>query len=509
MDTNTLLLLAILLAALVIVALLLLRKPDQRAEQAIREERDRLVVELEGERNARQAAAAAAARLTERVLALEKSEQELTGVRDAMRHEQAAASELRATVAATSTALQQTEQRLGRAEAERDALRQELEQLRHAYAEESARLSHSERSNTEMQAFLANAQERLSGVFADLAGKAFDERTQQAALQSKGDLEMLLKPFSDQLAGFRQRVDVLHGDESRERATLVGKIDELKTLNQHMAQRAHELTTALRGNAKVRGDWGELMLESVLQGSGLVEGAHYQRQKSSTTDEGERLQPDIVVNLPDDRRIVVDSKVNLIAWQEAMNAATPAEQEEALRRHAVGLRQHVKDLGEKNYPKAIGERALEITIAFVPIEGALSAALGFDAALQTFAFDQKVVFASPNTLMALLRVVDRLWTRDKIQREASEIARTGGLVLDSLTNFLADFDNVGRRLDEARTAFNGARGKLSESNNALIPRARRLVQLGAKGKKALPAELQGDAEDSVGEMAALQAPADG
>jgi len=178
-----------------------------------------------------------------------------------------------------------------------------------------------------------------------------------------------------------------------------------------------------------------------------------------------------------------------------MNAETPEVQQDALRRHAVGLRQHVKDLGGKNYPRTIGENALEITIAFVPIEGALSAALGFDASLQTFAFEQKIVFASPNTLMALLRVVERLWTRDKIQREASEIAKTGGLVLDALVNFKEDFDRVGRQLDDARTAFNDARGKLSESNRALFPRARRLVELGARGKKALPAELQPDQDE--------------
>ncbi len=180
-----------------------------------------------------------------------------------------------------------------------------------------------------------------------------------------------------------------------------------------------------------------------------------------------------------------------------MNAAAPEDQQEAMRRHASALRQHVKDLGDKQYPRLAGDGALEVTIAFVPIEGALSAALGFDAALQTFAFERKVVFASPNTLMALLRVVERLWTRDKIQREAAEIAKVGGLVLDSLTNFLADFDNVGRQLDDARTAFNAARGKLSESNQALIPRARRLSELGAKGRKQLPAELTVDVDSGT------------
>ena len=485
MESNTLLLL-VLVAALVAIGLLLallLRKPDSRMEHALREERDRVASQLQAQRDDLQAKAAETARLGERIAGLERSDAELAEAKDALRAEQLAAGDLRVQLASRNELLQQLAQ-----------LRREFDALRQLHADAVANLSHSERTNSEMKDFLANAQERLSGVFAELAGKTFDERTQKAAQQSKGDLEMLLKPFAEQLSGFRNRVDTLYGEEAKERAALAGKVDELKTLNQGMAERANELTRALRGSSKVRGDWGELMLESVLQGSGLVEGAHYERQKSSNDDEGQRLQPDIVVRLPDDRRIVVDSKVNLVDWQDAMNAASPEEQQEAMRRHAIALRQHVKDLGEKNYPKAVGEGALEITIAFVPIEGALSAALGFDGALQTYAFDRKIVFASPNTLMALLRVVERLWTRDKIQREAGEIAKVGGLVLDSLQNFLADFDSVGKQLDQARTAFNAARGKLTESNQALIPRARRLHQLGAKGKKALSAELIGDAE---------------
>ena len=496
MESNTLLV-VLLLAMLVAIGWLLvlqMRKPDGRMEQALREERDRLAAQLESGREALQASAAEAARLGERVAGLERSEAELAEAKDALRAEQLAAGELRAQLATRTELLQQAEARLGVADGELAQLRRELDALRQAHADAVANLSHSERTNSEMKDFLANAQERLSGVFAELAGKTFDERSQKAAQQSKGDLELLLKPFAEQLSGFRNRVDTLYGEEAKERAALAGKVDELKTLNQHMAERANELTRALRGSSKVRGDWGELMLESVLQGSGLVEGAHYERQKSSNDDEGQRLQPDIVVRLPDDRRIVVDSKVNLVDWQDAMNAASLEQQQEAMRRHAIALRQHVKDLGEKNYPRAVGEGALEITIAFVPIEGALSAALGFDGALQTYAFDRKIVFASPNTLMALLRVVERLWTRDKIQREAGEIAKVGGLVLDSLQNFLADFDSVGKQLDQARTAFNAARGKLTDSNQALIPRARRLHQLGAKSRKALSAELVGDGE---------------
>ena len=240
---------------------------------------------------------------------------------------------------------------------------------------------------------------------------------------------------------------------------------------------------------EVRGDWGELMLESVLRSAGLEEGMHYERQRRTRDDDDRILQPDVVIRLPDERRIVVDSKVNLVAWQEAMNAGTLEAQQEALRRHAVALRQHVKDLVDRNYPRALGDSALDVTLLFVPIEGALSAALGTDHELQTFAFERNVVFSSPNTLMAMLRVVDRLWTRDQLQRQALDISRSGGLLLDALTAFLDDFGKVDERLHQARQAYDAAKRRLHESPQSVAARAQRLVELGVRGKRALPRTL--------------------
>lgn len=463
----------LLLAVAVAIALLLLLlrrlgQPTAAGEvAALRAERDRLAAELQTERDTARVQSAEVGRLNGRLGALESELARAAGL-----------------------------------EAEVSRLREQLVLAQAEHVQAAANLVHSKQANVDMQAFLVEAQTKLSGAFSELAGKVFEERGQlfeknvkHATAQSRVDIETLLKPFAAQLGEFRTRVDTLYGEEAKERSMLLGAVTELKTLNQDMAGHTAALTRALKGSSKVRGDWGELMLESVLRGSGLEEGKHYDRQKGTVDEEGARLHPDIVVRLPDDRRVVVDSKVNLVAWQEAMNAETPEAQHDAMRRHAAGLRQHVKDLGEKNYPKAIGDSALEITIAFVPIEGALSAALGFDAALQSDAFDRKIVFASPNTLMALLRVVERLWTRDKIQRQAAQIGELGGRVLDALMNFLADFDNVGKRLNDANNAFNAARGKLSESNQAVIPRARRLAELGAQGKKALTAELKGEADE--------------
>lgn len=375
----------------------------------------------------------------------------------------------------------------------RDELAAQLAQSRTEHAQAEAHAQHLKAAQDKMQQFVDDAQKKLTDAFAlkaaevlEQKGKLFAEGVHQANERGRTDLGAMLKPFADNLGKFQEQVTGLYATEAKERSELTGAVKELRTLNEDMASKASELARALRGNAKIRGDWGELMLESVLRGSGLEEGRHYERQQSSTDEEGRRLRPDVVVNLPDERQVVVDSKVNLVAWQDAMNATDdPDLHALSLQRHSEGLRKHVKDLADRNYPRALGERALDVTIAFVPIEGALSAALGADPSLQNYAFERGVVFASPNTLMAMLRVVDRLWIRDTMQKRALEIGEAGGKVLDALQGFLADFDAIGKKLSDADAAFSSARNRLVESKQSAISRAQRLVELGAKGKKPL------------------------
>lgn len=408
-------------------------------------------------------------------------------------------------LAGKEAALFQANDRVAALEAEQGELRERLAEAQRERAQVEANLEHARQAQADMRKFVDEARSRLSADFAVLAGKAFEERGQvfekqvrNATLQGKVDIESLLKPFSEKLGEFRTRIDTLYGEEAKERSALFGAVNELKTLNQDMASQTASLTQALKGNSRVRGDWGELVLESVLRGSGLEEGVHYDRQASMRDDDGRQLRPDVLVRLPDERCVVVDSKVNLVAWQDAMNAIDEPELHSVeLRRHAEGLRRHVKDLSDRAYPRAVGVSALDMTVAFVPIEGALSAALGADPDLQTYAFERKVVFASPNTLMALLRVIDRLWVRDTMQRRALEIGETGGKVLDALQGFLTEFDGVGRKLEEAGTAFQAARHRLSESNQSVIKRAQRLSDLGARSKRALGDELKASGADAV------------
>ncbi|SBV37397.1 DNA recombination protein RmuC [uncultured Stenotrophomonas sp.] len=508
MQTEILILAGLLLAVIVLLVFLLRRTGGSGRAEA-------LARELDGERQRANAAAVEAGQLRGRLeslsaeIAHERGQQAeqaraLAALNQRVEREATQSAEAEVRLGERDAALATARARIAELEGALELQRETLHAAQAGNARLQAELQHARQAQQELREWVGAARENLSAAFTELAGKVFDEKGQQfeknvrlATGQSRTDIEAMLKPFADKLGEFRQRVDTLYGEEARERASLLGAVGELKTLNQDMAAQAAALTSALKGNAKVRGDWGELMLDNVLRGSGLEEGVHYARQAHAINEEGASLRPDVVVRFPDQRSVVIDSKVNLIAWQEAMNAATPEQQDEALRRHAIGLRQHVKDLGEKNYPKAIGGDALDVTIAFVPIEGALSAALGVDMELQSYAFDRRVVFASPNTLMALLRVTERLWTRDKVQRQALEISDTGGKVLDALSAFLADFDGVGKKLEDAGKAFAQARNRLTDSPQSLSNRARRLAELGSKARKALPPELQPEAVRSL------------
>jgi DNA recombination protein RmuC len=372
--------------------------------------------------------------------------------------------------------LREAEARVARAEAELEAARAAHEQTRAVQAE---------------------AQTRRGPAVHEVASKLFDEKSmaldqkiKESGEASKQGIDATLKPFADQLGQFRARIEQFTSDQGKDHARLVGALGELRTLNQNMAEATGSLTRALKGNAKARGDWGEMILETVLKASGLVEGANYQRQGGARDEEGRLHRPDVVILLPDGRRVVVDSKVNLVAWSEMNEAETPEQYQDALLRHAAAMRVHLRELADKNYPKLLGSEALDLTVMFVPIEGAMAAALSLNADLQTEAFQRKVVFASPNTLMALLTVVERLWTRDKLQKQVGLIGEDAGKVLDAVTSFLDDFDKLGMHLQRAGDAFTQSQRRLRDSDQSVVARTRRLVEQGAKGKKLLREELQ-------------------
>lgn len=378
------------------------------------------------------------------------------------------------------------------------ALRERVANLAATEAQMRAERDAAMAAHEQTKAFLAEAEIKMRTVFLEAASKVFDEkslvleqRIKESGETSRQGLEATLKPFAEKVDGFQAKVESFSSEQALNLAKFEGSFSTIQKLNQEMADATNSLSRALKGNAKTRGDWGEMILDTVLKASGLVEGTNYTAQSSTTDDEsGKRRSPDVVVNLPDGRKVVVDSKVSLIAWTEANNAETPEQQEEAMLKHTAAMRQHLRELSDKNYPKILGSDALDLTVMFVPIEGALAAALSTNADLQMEAFNRRIVLASPNSLMAMLRVIERLWSRDRLQRQVDTIGTQAGKVLDALIEFLSDFEEINTHIGRADKAFKAAKNRLSESNQSVISRSRRLVEAGAKGRKAIPEELQ-------------------
>jgi len=397
-----------------------------------------------------------------------------------------------------------------------ESAQREARELSSALAAATAERDAAIASREQAKAFLEDAQAKLSTAFIEVASKVFDEKAValdrkigDSALASKVGLESALTPFATKLNEFQAELRKLGTDQTATVHTLRGSIEQLQQLNQRMATSTDDLARALKGNAKTRGDWGEMILDTVLKASGLEEGRNYTKQNSTRDeDSGGLLRPDVIVQLPDDRQVVVDAKVNLVAWAEACNADTLAAHQEALARHTTALRAHMRDLADKNYPKALGGKALDLTVMFVPIEGALAAALEFNPGLQAEAFERKVVFVSPNTLMAMLRVVERLWTRDKLQKQVGIIGDEAGKLLDALSAFMTEFEEIEGRLEASHAAFKKARNRLSDSPQSVVARARRLVEAGAKGKRALHDDLQPLAGADAGVLPLLDSPPD-
>ncbi|MBU8976901.1 DNA recombination protein RmuC [Lysobacter sp. MMG2] len=394
-----------------------------------------------------------------------------------------------------------------------DGLREQLRELSIQLAGVTAERDSAIALVQQSKAYLDQAQDRMRTVFVEAASKVFDEKS--AVLDrkilssteiSKQQLEATLKPFSDNVTVFQQKLEAFETTTVRESAKLEGAITHLRDLNTDMAKATESLATALKGNAKVRGDWGEMILDQVLIASGLEEGVNYRKQDNARDDDGKRHVPDVIVDLPDGRQVVIDSKVNLVDWAAANSIdVSPEDYRAALMAHAAALRRHMVELSDKNYPKILGGQTLELTVLFVPIEGALSAALSVDRHLQTDALKRRIAFATPNTLMSLLKVVDQLWTREKIQSQVDNIRTEANKLLDSLTNFLTDFHRIDKKIVELSDTYAATKNKLSDSQQSVLKRAGRLIKAGIRGNKKLHEDLLEAADEDPADTSLLPA----
>jgi len=364
----------------------------------------------------------------------------------------------------------------------------ELRRLDAQAASLNAELREQQESHQQRLSDLQGSRDELRAQFAELAGKIFDEREQRFAENSQQRLGQLLDPLKERIQSFEKRVEESYQAEARERFSLGKELERLQQLNLRLSDEATNLTRALKGQ-KTQGNWGELILERVLEHAGLEKGREYQTQVSLKGPDGERFQPDVLIMLPGDKQVVVDSKVSLTAYQQFVAADDEVIGQAALKQHVLSLRNHVKGLAGKDYKRLEGLHSLDFVLLFVPIEAAFSAALQAEPNLFQEAFDRNIVIVSPTTLLATLRVIGSLWKQERQSQNAREIAERAGWLYDKFVLFIQDLDEVGNRLQQLDKAYSAARNKLTEGRGNLVSRSEQLRLLGARASKSLPADL--------------------
>ena len=336
---------------------------------------------------------------------------------------------------------------------------------------------------------LNEAKEALTIQFKNLANEILEDKSKRFTEQNAASLDALLKPLQTKLTEFKEQVNTTYGNEARERFALKSEIERLANLNLRMSDETRSLTQALKGDSKVQGNWGELVLESILESSGLRKGEEYLVQDSHTQTDGSRLQPDVVVKLPEGRSLVVDSKVSITAYARYAQTSDPAEAELELAAHIQSLRQHIQGLSGKNYSSLYGVGSVDFVLMFMPIEPAFLLALKNAPNLYQEALAKNIVLVCPSTLMATLRTVAHLWRQDHQNRNALEIAKQCGTLYDKFVGFVDDLEKLGQRLDQAQTSYHDAFNKLKTGKGNLIRTAEKVRELGVKPSKNLSVPL--------------------
>ncbi len=348
---------------------------------------------------------------------------------------------------------------------------------------------------SEQKQELTLLKEQFTKEFENLANKIFEEKTQKFADQNKTNLSEILTPLGEKIKDFEKKVNDVYVNESKDRASLKEQLNMLQSLNQQMSKETQNLTKALKGETKTQGNWGEFILESVLEKSGLVKDREYSIQQSFTTEEGKRYQPDVIINLPEGKTLIVDSKVSLVAYEKFWSSEDDTEKTQALKEHLQSLRNHIKGLSDKNYQNLYEVKSLDFVILFVPIEPAFALAMQADPALFNEAFDKNIVIVSPSTLLVTLKTVASIWRFEYQNRNAIDIAKKAGDLHDKFVGFVDDLIGLGNKMRDSQKAYEGAMNKLSTGAGNIVKRTDELRKLGAKASKSLPQTLLDRAGD--------------
>ncbi len=362
----------------------------------------------------------------------------------------------------------------------------ELNDLRQALGSQEQIVQNQKEKLIHQAEELQALQERLQLSFENMANRLLEEKSERFTKQNQQNIDAILTPLREKIKDFSTRIEQYYGDENKERTTLQEQIRQLTTLNQQMTTEAQNLTKALKGEAKTQGNWGELLLENILEKSGLRKNQEYFTQAHYQTETGRHQYPDLIIHLPNNRQVVVDSKMSLTAYERYASAADAKEQKKALKEHLISIKKHVEELSAKKYQQIYELNSLDFVLMFVPLEAAFVAGMKGDEQLFFKAFEKNVVIVSPMTLLSTIRVISNIWQQENQSKFAQEIARQGGLMYDKFVNFVQDLDMVGKRIVLLQDTYNESMKKLQLGKGNLIDRAERMKEMGINNTKTLP-----------------------
>ena len=376
-----------------------------------------------------------------------------------------------------------------------NSIQQEKENLLTINSHQAADLKNLQLKLNENKKEINKIQEKFTLEFENLANRILDEKSTKFTNQNKENLNIILNPLKEKIKGFEDKVDKTHKESIDYHAALRQQIIGLKEMNLQMSKETINLTKALKGDNKTQGNWGELVLERVLEKSGLEKDREYFVQQSFTNDEGKRVLPDVVIHLPDNKKMIVDSKVSLTAYEQFVNCDDESEKSLFLKDHINSLKRHIEQLSEKKYEDIYKIESPDFVLLFIPIEPAFAIAINADNFLYNKAFEKNIVIVTPSTLLATLRTIDSMWNNEKQQKNALEIARQAGSLYDKFYGLLNDLIGIGKKIDASKTDYNAAMKKLFEGSGNLITSVEKLKKMGAKAKKALPENIIEKASD--------------
>ncbi len=381
------------------------------------------------------------------------------------------------------------EKQLVQVAAERDSLRTAKDTLTVQLTKKETDFDNLMERMREQRKEADELREKFTKEFENLANKILEEKSNKFTEQNRENLKNILSPLQEKIQLFEKKVEDTHKESIDYHAALRQQILGLREMNEQMSKETLNLTKALKGDSKMQGNWGELILERVLEKSGLEKGREYDVQQSHVTEEGSRIQPDVIINLPDGKKMVVDAKVSLVAYERYVNEDDETLQTLHIKEHINSIKRHVDQLSDKNYHDLYKMESPDFVLLFIPIEPAFAIALKEDSTLYNKAFERNIVIVTPSTLLATLRTIDSMWTNQKQQENAYEIARQAGALYDKFEGFVTDLTKVGNKMKDAQNEYQNAMGKLVEGRGNIITSIEKLKKMGAKAKKSLPENI--------------------